>query len=193
MDLKELKQEVSNCTLCNLSINRKTTVFSKGNENADIMICGMCPGPDENSEYNEHGYPFIGRAGRHLDEILEDVGLSLDDVYITNVVKCFLQPGIRLEDDWIDSCFPYLVGQISNVNPKVIIALGADAGRSLLNVGKSFPLSSMRGRVYNFTYNIKLFVTYHPSYFLRAGGRKHQHYNKVLEDFEFIKTHLREK
>jgi DNA polymerase len=187
MDLKELKNEVSKCTLCNLSINRRITVFSKGNENADIMICGMCPGPDENSDSNEEGYPFVGRAGKHLDEILEDVDLSLDDVYITNVVKCFLQPGIRLEDDWIDSCFPYLVGQITNVNPKVIVALGADAGRSLLNVGKNIPLSYMREKYYNFTNSIKLFVTYHPSYFLRSGGRKHRHYNRIISDLENIK------
>ena len=188
MDLIELQDEASKCKLCNLSKDRNVPVFAKGNPYSKIMICGMCPGPDENSSTNKMGWPFVGRAGKHLDEILEDTGLTQKDVYITNVVKCFLRPGIRLEDEWIDGCFPYLVNQICEIEPIIIVALGADAGRALLNKSKSESLDSMRGKRYKFTDKISIIVTYHPSYFLRAGGRKHPHYNRIIDDIEWVKA-----
>lgn len=190
MNLVELQEEAANCRLCDLCNNRQTPVFAKGNPEAPIMICGMCPGPDENSTFNEEGWPFVGRSGKLLDDILHDVNLSYKDVYITNVVKCFLTPGIRLEDKWIDHCFPYLVGQICEVKPKIILGLGADAGRALLNKPKSVGLSSMRGYRYKFTEDISIIVSYHPSYFLRSGGRQHQHYGRILDDFVWIKEIL---
>lgn len=190
MNLGELQDLAAQCNLCDLCKDRKAPVFAKGNPFSDIMLCGMCPGPDENDERNEQGWPFIGRAGKHLDEILEDTNLTQKDVYITNVVKCFLRPGIRLIDRWIDSCFPYLIGQIGSIEPKIILALGADAGRALLNKPQSTSLASMRGKRYKFTDNISIIVTYHPSYFLRAGGRKHKHYHRILDDIEWVKEIL---
>ena len=187
MNLSELQDSAANCVLCSLSNNRKVPVFAKGNPFAKIMVCGMCPGPDENDTTNSVGWPFIGRAGKHLDEILEDSKLTQKDVYITNVVKCFLKPGIRLANEWIDSCLPYLIGQIGIIEPKVILALGADAGRALLNKSTSTSLASMRGKRYKFTNNISIIVTYHPSYFLRAGGRKHKHYKRILDDIKWVK------
>jgi len=190
MNLIDLQDEAAKCELCNLSKDRKVAVFAKGNPFAKIMICGMCPGPDENDPINNVGWPFIGRAGRHLDEILFDVNLTQKDVYITNVVKCYVKPGIRLEDQWIDDCFPYLINQIGEIEPKVIVALGADAGRALLNKSKTDSLDSMRGKRYRFTDKISIIVTYHPSYFLRAGGRKHKHYNRIIEDLTWVKDIL---
>lgn len=187
MDLKELQENASKCTLCSLSKDRQVPVFAKGNPLSDIMICGMCPGPDENSLDNELGRPFIGRAGKLLDKILEDSELTHEEVYITNVVKCFLKPGIKLQSDWIDACSPYLINQIADVKPKVILALGADAGRAILNKPYNTSLSSMRGKEHKFTSTISIIVTYHPSYFLRKGGQKHEHYPRILDDIEWVK------
>ena len=187
MSLEEVQNQAESCISCELHTTRLTPVFAKGSPFSKIMICGMCPGPDENSEFNEVGHPFVGRAGKHLNEILEDTNLTQKDVYITNVVKCYVKPGIRLEDRWIDCCLPYLINQIACIEPKVIVALGADAGRALLNKSVSTSLSSMRGKRYKFTDNISIVVTYHPSYFLRSGGRKHKHYNRILEDLEWVK------
>ncbi len=187
MNLIELQDEASTCKICSLNKDRIVPVFAKGSPDAKIMVCGMCPGPDENNKFNRVGHPFIGRAGKLLDDILADSNLTQKDVYITNVVKCFLKPGIRLTDDWIDSCLPYLIGQIGLIEPKVVITLGADAGRAVLNKKKSVSMGSMRGKRYKFTDNISIIATYHPSYFLRGGGRKHRDYDKILDDFEWAK------
>lgn len=187
MDLNKLQDMAGKCELCSLCKTRQTPVFAKGNPFSSIMICGMCPGRDENSLNNEMGWPFVGRAGKLLDDILEDSVLTQRDIYITNVVKCFLSPGIRLTDEWIDSCFPYLIGQIGEIEPKVIVALGADAGRALLNKPQSTSLGSMRGAMHKFAKDISVIVTYHPSYFLRSGGRKHKHYERIIDDFTWAK------
>jgi DNA polymerase len=190
MDLIELQNRAATCSLCDLHVNRETPVFAKGSSKAKIMICGMCPGRDENSSNNKLGVPFIGRAGKLLDEILKDTNLTQDDVYITNVVKCFLKPGIRLTDEWIDSCLPYLIGQIGAIEPKVILALGADAGRALLDKPMSASLASMRGKKHKFLGGINIIVTYHPSYFLRKGGKSHDHYSRIIDDITLAKSVL---
>jgi DNA polymerase len=191
MDLIELQDTAAKCRECELCENRKMAVFAKGSPDAKIMICGMCPGPDENEPDNAQGWPFVGRAGQLLDQILEDTQLTLKDVYITNVVKCYLKPGIRLEDDWIDKCFPYLINQVALIQPKVVLALGSDAARALLNKPKSTSLGSMRDKRYKLTDETSIIVTYHPSYFLRSGGRKHKHYGRILEDISWAKEVLK--
>ena len=193
MDLIKLQDAAACCTDCELHVNRQVPVFAKGSPDASIMICGMCPGPDENDPSNAKGWPFIGRAGQLLDNILEDTSLTFKDVYITNVVKCYLKPGIRLEDDWIDRCFPYLINQIGLIKPKIVLALGADAARALLNKPKSTGLGTMRGKRYKLNNETSIIVTYHPSYFLRAGGRKHKHYNRILDDIAWVKEILNRK
>lgn len=190
MNLSKLQDSAAECTLCELSNNRVNPVFAKGNPFAKLMLCGMCPGPDENSIDNEMGWPFVGKAGRQLDDILEDAELTQKDVYITNMVKCYLKPGIRLKDDWINSCMSHFTGQVSVIEPKIILALGLDAGRALLNKPQSTTLDSMRGKRYKFTDNISIIVTYHPSYFAMAGGRKHKYYSRVLEDIAWVKEIL---
>lgn len=190
MNLIELQDAAACCTACDLHRDRITPVFAKGNPYAKIMLCGMCPGPDENSKANSNGWPFIGRAGHLLDQILIDAELTQKDVYITNVVKCYLKPGIRLEDTWIDACFPYLINQIGFVKPKVVVGLGADAGRALLNKPKSVSLKSMRDKRYKLTDETSIIVTYHPSYFLRAGGKSHKDYNQIIEDLNWVKDIL---
>lgn len=97
---------------------------------------------------------------------------------------------MRLKDNWINSCMSYFTGQVSVIEPKVILALGLDAGRALLNKPQSTTLDSMRGKRYKFTDSISIIVTYHPSYFAMAGGRNHKHYSRMIEDIEWVKEIL---
>ncbi len=184
MDLDEVKECASKCTLCGLHIGRNKPVFSKGNEESSIMICGMVPAAEENAA----GIPFVGRSGKLLDNIIEDAGLSLDSIYITNLVKCFLAPGISLKKNWVDCCLPYIVCQIHIIKPKVIITLGKDASVGLLSLDQSKSLKSIiTNRPYTIYNNIKVMPTYHPSYLLRAGGKNHIKYEDVVECFMLAK------
>jgi DNA polymerase len=181
MDLNELEGIASICELCDLHEGRDKPVFAKGSKDASIMICGMVPAKEENLA----GIPFVGRAGKLLDEILIDSSLTINDVYITNLVKCFLAAGKKLDQLWISSCFPYLLVQIYNIKPKVIITLGKDASFALLgkNTGS---LGSLVGKVHELD-GTKLIATYHPSFLLRKGGKNNSYYDKVLEAFEVAK------
>lgn len=179
-ELEMIEYGASGCTLCELHSNRINPVFARGNI-ADFMICGMVPGPDE----NKAGMPFIGKAGQLLDVILSDVQL-LNKVYITNIVKCALRPGIPLKQDWIDSCIVYLLAQISKVRPKIILTLGADATNGLLGNTLDTKIGELRGRAHDYM-GTHIVPTYHPSYLLRGGGVQHKHYSRVKEDFELAK------
>ena len=179
MDLLELRTEASVCTACELNLGRNLPVFDKGNHESKIMICGMVPADDE----NKAGIPFVGKAGKLLDKILEDCHKTLDNVYITNLVKCYLKAGLPLQQDWIDACLPYLLIQISIVKPKVIITLGKDSSVTLIGMESKSALGKIRGKVFEYGPGIKVIPTYHPSYLLRAGGAKHKNYRDVVEDF----------
>jgi DNA polymerase len=180
MDLQKLETVAASCDLCNLHEGRINPVFAKGNPNSKIMICGMVPAHEE----NQAGIPFVGRAGKLLDDILLDVQWSLDNVYITNIVKCCLSPGISLKQPWIDACLPYLITQIGNIRPKVIITLGKDAACGLLGIDTKVALGRIRKEnVHGYGRDIKVVATYHPSYLLRGGGKNHKNYLDVVEDF----------
>jgi len=179
-DLQMIEHRASMCILCDLHSNRIKPVFARGNI-TDFIICGMVPGPDE----NEVGLPFVGKAGKLLDVILSDMQL-LGKVYITNIVKCALNPGIPLKQDWIDSCLLYLLAQIAKLKPKVIITLGADASNGLLGHPLTTKIGSLRGRAHDYM-GTHVVPTYHPSYLARGGGVYHKHYSRVKEDFELAK------
>jgi len=179
--LDEVRSFAATCTACALHGGRINPVFDKGNSKAKIMICGMVPAYDENLA----GIPFVGRAGKLLDIILKEVKLTYDDIYITNLVKCFLRAGKRLERDWIDSCHPFLIQQIQIIKPKVIITLGADASAEVTEIDA--PIGKLRGKVFYRPDNIIVVPTYHPSYLLRKGGEKSPDYPKVIGDFELAK------
>jgi len=185
LNLEELKTMASICKDCSLWEGRKNPVFAKGSPNAKLMICGMVPAHEE----NESGVPFVGRAGKLLDVILEKTGLVYDEVYITNLVKCFLAPGKPLEKAWIDACSPYLVLQILNINPKVIITLGADSTRVLTGADPKMALGKMRN-VEWYAHGAKIIPTYHPSYLLRKGGETSPDFSNVLSDFSLAKAEL---
>lgn len=179
-ELKLVEDRAAKCTLCELNTNRFKPVFARGNY-TDFMICGMVPGPDE----NQAGMPFVGRAGQLLDIILSDVQL-LNQVYITNIVKCALKPGIPLKQEWIDCCILFLLAQIGKIKPKVIITLGADATNGLLGNPLDTKIGELRGRAHHYM-GTHVVPTYHPSYLLRGGGVQHKHYSRVREDFELAK------
>ena len=179
MTLQELEEKAAECTLCELHKGRINPVFAKGSPAAKLMICGMVPAFDENKE----GIPFVGRAGKLLDRLLTKTRLSYDDVYITNLVKCFLAPGKPLEEPWVNSCLPYLISQIGIIKPHVIITLGADASRALLGEPSNVSIGKLRGQAYDYGIRIKIVPTYHPSYLLRKGGEYSADFGKVTDDF----------
>lgn len=193
MNLIELQDTVATCEQCELCKNRKVPVFAKGNPDARLMLVGMCPGPEENKEANEEGWPFIGRSGKLLDQAMVDSDLTLKDVYITNLIKCFLSPGLKLKEEQIEKCFPYLIEQIVNIKPIVVLVLGTDAGRALLNNSKSTSLASMRGKRYKFTDKMSVIVTYHPSYLVRFGGVLHKNYKDFVADLSWCKEIINRK
>jgi len=181
MNLTDLQIAAASCCLCDLHKNRKKPVFAKGENCFGLMIVGMVPGPEE----NEKGIPFVGSAGKLLDDLLSKLDISTKDVYITNTVKCALKPGIALKEQWIEACLPFLIAQITIIKPKVILSLGADATNTLLGLPLMTPISDLRGRAQKWLDQIYVIPTYHPSYLLRGGGRNHKDYNKVLKDFGF--------
>ena len=184
MDLPELESIAAECTLCELHSSRIKSVFSRGSYTSGIIVCGMCPGRDE----NKAGSPFVGTAGKVLDSILVEAfgdSNSLDiDVYITNLVKCFVPPGTPLHETWMSACLPYFIAQIGLMQPKVIIALGRDVSNFLLS--NDWQMKNLRGKTFDYMKNVKLISTYHPSFLARGGGIKHRDYSKVVEDFRKV-------
>jgi DNA polymerase len=161
MDWPALKEAVRACTACPLHANRTQTVFGVGDENADWLFVGEGPGAEEDAR----GEPFVGQAGRLLDNMLAAVGLKRgDDVYIANILKC-RPPGNRVpEPQEAAQCEPFLLRQIALIEPRLIVALGKTAASNLLRTDAS--LASLRGRLHDFR-GRPVLVTYHPAYLLR--------------------------
>jgi len=168
------------CTRCKLhTLGRKQVVFGVGNPGADLMFVGEAPGADEDLK----GEPFVGRAGQLLTKIIEAIGLSRDDVYIANVIKC-RPPGNRNpEPDEVEQCEPFLFRQIDAIRPKVIVALGKFAAQCLLKTDA--PITRIRGREFSYRDAI-LIPTYHPAYLLRNPSAKRD----VWEDMKRVRAIL---
>jgi len=172
-----LKAAVSGCTKCGLHKTRTQTVFGVGDENADWMLIGEAPGAEE----DRLGDPFVGQAGRLLDNMLAAVGLSRrKNVYIANVLKC-RPPGNRNPTpEEVSQCTPHLLKQIELIQPKLIVAMGRFAAQTLLDSDAS--IASLRGRVHRYA-GVPLIVTYHPAYLLRTLEDK----AKAWEDLLFAR------
>ena len=157
----ELKQAVPACTACGLHASRTQTVFGVGDEKADWLLVGEAPGAEE----DRLGEPFVGQAGRLLDNMLAALGLRRgENVYICNVLKC-RPPGNRNpEPDEVAKCTPFLLRQIELIEPKLIVAMGRFAAQTLLETDAS--IASLRGRVHRYA-GRPCIVTYHPAYLLR--------------------------
>ena len=162
LDWDALAARVSDCTLCRLCDKRTNTVFGVGDREADWMLIGEAPGENEDKQ----GEPFVGQAGKLLDNMLQSLSLKRgDNVYIANVIKC-RPPGNRNpEPDEVASCEPYLQRQVALVKPKLIVALGRFAAQTLLKTDAS--IASLRGRVHAYE-GVPVIVTYHPAYLLRS-------------------------
>jgi uracil-DNA glycosylase family 4 len=158
---QQLKIRVSGCTDCKLRAGCTQTVFGVGDEKADWLLVGEAPGGDE----DRLGEPFVGQAGRLLDNMLAAIGLKRgENVYIANVLKC-RPPGNRNpEPDEVAKCTPHLLRQIELIRPKLIVAMGRFAAQTLL--GTDATIASLRGRVHRYA-GVPTVVTYHPAYLLR--------------------------
>ena len=181
-DLSAVRVEIGECTRCKLhTLGRTQIVFGVGNPNADLMFVGEAPGADEDVQ----GVPFVGRAGQLLTKIIEAIGLTREDVYIANVIKCRPPQNRNPEPDEIETCEPFLFQQIDVIKPKVIVALGKFAAQTLLRSEE--PISRLRGRVFDYR-GSKLLPTFHPAYLLRNPSSKRE----VREDMKLVKTLLTE-
>jgi uracil-DNA glycosylase family 4 len=180
MDWIALKEAVRTCTACALHRGRAQAVFGVGDERADWLLVGEGPGAEEDAR----GEPFVGQAGRLLDNMLSAIGLKRGhDVYIANVVKC-RPPGNRVpEPGEAGECEPFLLRQIALIQPRLIVALGKTAAASLLRTDAS--VGSLRGRLHAFQ-GVPLLVTYHPAYLLRNMPDK----AKAWEDLCLAREHM---
>jgi DNA polymerase len=173
--LADIQKDLGACRRCGLYATRQNIVFGDGNPRARLVFVGEGPGGDEDRQ----GKPFVGAAGQLLTRIIEAMGLTRDEVYICNVVKC-RPPGNRnpLPEE-ISACAPFLVRQIQAIGPDYICALGKFAAQFLL--GSEAPISSLRGRVFDY-HGIRVMPTYHPAYLLRSPEKKRD----VWEDMKKI-------
>jgi len=165
------------CKLC--TMGRSQIVFGVGNPKARLMFVGEAPGEEE----DKRGEPFVGRAGQLLTKIIEAIGLTRDQVYIANVIKC-RPPGNRNpEGDEVEQCEPFLFRQIEAIKPRVIVPLGKFAAQSLL---KSMdPITRLRGRQFEYR-GAALIPTFHPAYLLRNPSAKRE----VWEDMKKVRAIL---
>jgi len=170
---------IGDCQRCKLAPTRTQIVFGVGNPGADLLFVGEAPGADEDAQ----GIPFVGQAGQLLTKIIEAMGLSRDDVYIANIIKC-RPPGNRNpHPDEIASCEPFLVSQLNIIRPKLICCLGTFAAQTLLKTKD--PISRLRGRWHAY-HGIKLMPTFHPAYLLRNPADK----KIVWQDMRLIMAEL---
>ena len=185
MTLQELAAEASTCTRCRLSNGRTQVVFGVGDPDADLMFIGEGPGYHEDKQ----GEPFVGAAGQLLTKLLGEIGLLRGSVYICNVVKC-RPPGNRdpLPDE-IEACRPYLLGQLDNIRPHIIVTLGNFATRVILD--RQVSISRVRGQ--RFTVDGRTVIpTFHPAAILHGGGEAGAQMDALRSDFRQIRAALDE-
>jgi DNA polymerase len=161
--LEQLEATIKRCRRCPLGRTRTNFVFGVGNPDADIMFIGEAPGRDEDLQ----GIPFVGRAGKLLDKMLAEIGLSRNDVYIANILKCRPPNNRDPQPEEVEKCLPYLMKQIKLIKPKVICSLGRIAAQNILQTNMT--LGAMRNRWFDY-HGVKMMVTYHPAAILRSNN-----------------------
>ena len=174
------QSSIENCKKCNLGTTRNKFVFGSGDPNADLLLVGEAPGHEEDLQ----GDPFVGRAGKLLDKILKAIGYTrITNVFITNIVKCRPPDNRDPLPSEVEECSPYLNKQIELIKPKLIVALGKVAGKTLLK--KDTLLKEMRNETHYYK-SIPLRVTYHPAALLRNPSLK----KATLKDFQYIRDYI---
>lgn len=181
---RTLQEEVRHCTRCDLHKSRTQTVFGAGNVNADWLIIGEAPG----SEEDKQGEPFVGRAGKLLNNMLLAMGLRREEVFIANILKCRPPNNRDPQPSEVACCEGYLRRQIDMIQPKIILAVGRIAAQNLLKVDT--PIGRMRGKQYTYPHaDIPVVVTYHPAYLLRSPRQK----EKAWQDLQLAMRIIRER
>jgi uracil-DNA glycosylase family 4 len=180
--LGEIRAEMGDCRRCKLYAGRTNLVFGDGAADARLMFVGEAPGAEEDTQ----GLPFVGAAGRLLNNLLSKLGLSREEVYIANVLKS-RPPGNRdPELDEIAACLPFLKRQIQAIRPQVIVTLGRIAAQALLDTKE--PLTRLRGRWQRYQ-DIRVMPTFHPSYLLRFPKERHKTWDDMQEVMEYLAAH----
>jgi DNA polymerase len=180
-ELRQLEAVASVCTRCRLAETRTQVVFGVGDPAADLMFVGEAPGLNEDRQ----GEPFVGAAGQLLNRLLSEIGLSREDVYIANVIKC-RPPGNRdPQADEIDCCKGYLRSQISLIDPNVVVTLGNFATKLLLRT--EIGITRLRGQSYPWWQGRVLIPTFHPAAALRSQQRL---IAEMQNDFGLIRSAL---
>ncbi len=188
--LKIIREDLGDCTRCALhKQGRKQIVFGVGDPHAELLFVGEGPGADE----DEQGEPFVGRSGQLLTNMIKAMGLSREQVYIANIVKCRPPANRAPEREESETCSPFLMRQIAAIKPKIVVALGATAAKGLLAM--SAPMTQLRGRFYDFKPTgvrnpewggCKLAVTYHPAFLLRDPRQK----GEAWKDLQMVMAEL---
>lgn len=179
--LELLRQDSLQCRNCRLCRGRTQVVFGSGPVDAELMLIGEGPGAEEDRQ----GLPFVGAAGELLTKIIQAIELDRSQVYIANVVKCRPPENRDPEHDEIDACVPFLLEQIELVRPRLIVALGRVAARTLLH--SAAPLGQLRGEFFPIR-GAQMRVTYHPAALLRDESLK----RPTWEDMKIVRDRLRE-
>ncbi|MFQ6051916.1 MAG: uracil-DNA glycosylase family protein [Candidatus Hydrothermarchaeota archaeon] len=177
--MEEIVKRINKCRRCPLHKWRTNIVIGEGGKRTEIIFIGEAPGLHE----DKMGRPFVGRAGKILDELIESIELKREDVYITNVVKCRPPNNRDPSEDEINSCIGYLFEQIRMIKPKIIVALGRIASSALL--GKPVSLWKEHGSLVDYPRaKCKLFITYHPAAAIYSGEVR----SKLQDDFKKLKN-----
>jgi DNA polymerase len=176
-----LRKQVSECKKCPLAVTRTNAVFGEGSDRAQLLFIGEAPGEEEDLQ----GRPFVGRAGKFLDQMIERIGLRRDEVFICNVLKCRPPNNRDPEPVEVEACKNYLLSQLELISPKIICTLGKHAYNTLFGVDEK--ITRIRGVLTSYK-GIKLLPTYHPAFLLRNQNRV----KEVWEDMERLKQLLRE-
>ena len=180
-DIFSLREKVMHCKICDLNTTRKNPVFGEGNPETNIMIIGEAPGKEE----DESGTPFIGRAGKLLDEILFYLKLDRNQIFITNTIKCRPPENRNPTAEEISACKDYLKNQITQIKPKLLILLGKVAANSILQ--EDISMSDMRRKIFDKNeYDLPIFVLYHPAFILRSPSQK----KNLWEDIKFLENYI---
>jgi DNA polymerase len=183
--LEIIRADIGDCTRCKLHPQRTHIVYGEGNPRAQLMFVGEGPGADEDAT----GRPFVGRAGQLLDRMIEAIGLKREEVYIANVVLC-RPPGNREpEPDEVATCEPFLYRQINVIKPKLVVALGGVATKTLLRT--KAPISKLRGRFFDFR-GTKLLPTFHPAFLLRSPNMKKEAWEDLKKVRDFLQGKIAE-
>lgn len=169
---EELEASIVGCKKCKLCDNRNKIVFGQGNNNADLMIIGECPGSDEDNQ----GVAFVGKSGILMEKAFEGLGIKREDVFLTNVVKCKTPSNRTPDDSECNSCLDYLRNQVVLVKPKTIVLLGNTALKSIL--GKEYSITNVRGKWIE-KKGIMYMPTWHPAALLRDEEKKIEFWNDL--------------